>query len=39
MANVDWSIPGTSGNWNSATNWTGLVGESYPDSLLPPRTW
>jgi hypothetical protein len=33
MANVSWSVPGTSGNWDSTTttNWTGLaVGESYP---------
>ena len=30
MANVDWTDPGTSDNWSSATNWTGLVGESYP---------
>ena len=26
MPNVSWSDPGTSGNWNSATNWTGLAG-------------
>ena len=31
MANVSWSVPGTSGNWNSTTNWKGLPGrESYP---------
>jgi hypothetical protein len=30
MANVSWSNPGTSGNWDSTTNWTGLVGETYP---------
>ena len=30
MASVSWSNPGTSGNWDSTTNWTGLVGETYP---------
>jgi hypothetical protein len=26
-----WGIPGNSGNWDSTTNWTGLLGgESYP---------
>ena len=30
MPNVSWLIPGTKGNWDNATNWTGLVGESYP---------
>ncbi len=31
MASVDWTDPGTSGDWNSApANWMGLVGESYP---------
>ena len=30
MPNVSWTDPGTSGDWSSATNWTGLVGESYP---------
>jgi hypothetical protein len=33
MPNVSWSDPGTSGNWNSATNWTGLVGASYPGQV------
>jgi hypothetical protein len=30
MANVSWSVPGSSGNWDSTTNWTGLIGESFP---------
>jgi hypothetical protein len=30
MANVDWTNPGTDGDWSVSTNWTGLVGESYP---------
>ena len=30
MPNVSWTDPGTSDVWSSATNWTGLVGESYP---------
>ena len=35
MANVNWSDPGTSGNWSSSTNWTGLVGgKSYPGQLV-----
>ena len=25
--------PGTSDNWSSGTNWTGLVGESYPGQV------
>ena len=33
MPNVSWRVPGTSGNWNSATNWTGLVGESFPGQV------
>jgi collagen type I/II/III/V/XI/XXIV/XXVII alpha len=33
MPNVDWTDPGTAGNWSSATNWTGLVGESYPGQV------
>ena len=28
MANVSWSDPGASGNWDSTTNWIGLVGET-----------
>jgi len=35
MPNVDWSDPGTSGNWDSATNWTGLAGgTSYPGQVV-----
>ena len=35
MANVSWSVPGTSDNWNITTNWTGLpVGESYPGQSI-----
>ena len=36
MAKVSWSVPGTSGNWNSPSNWTGLpVSEGYPgDDIL-----
>jgi hypothetical protein len=31
MANVDWTDPGTSGNWDDTTSWTGLpVNENYP---------
>ena len=30
MPNVDWTNPGTDGVWSLSTNWTGLVGESYP---------
>ena len=31
MPNVDWTDPGTSGNWSSTSNWTGLLaGASYP---------
>ncbi len=33
MPNVSWTSPGTSGNWSSTANWTGLVGESYPGQL------
>jgi hypothetical protein len=36
MANVSWSVPGTSGKWDSTTKWTGLpVGESYPGQAGP----
>ena len=31
MANVDWTNPGTAGNWGDTTSWTGLpVNEDYP---------
>jgi len=33
MPNVSWTDPGTAGDWSSATNWTGLVGESYPGEV------
>ena len=33
MPNVDWTDPGTTGDWSSTTNWTGLVGASYPGQI------
>jgi hypothetical protein len=31
MATVSWSTPGNSGNWDTTSNWSGLLGgESYP---------
>ena len=34
MANVSWSKPGTSGDWDASTNWTGLPpGASYPGQI------
>ena len=34
MATVSWKNPGTSGNWDSAANWTGLPGdETFPGQV------
>ena len=33
MPNVDWTDPGTTGNWSDTANWTGLVGEIYPGQI------
>ncbi len=34
MANVDWADPGTSGDWDTTANWTGLpIIEDYPGEV------